>query len=60
MFKYGGRLVESAADMAVDFDENGFLDTVEEAEYMRSLEDDDEEDNLNEDDWDRDTFDDDF
>ena len=67
MFKYSGRPVESAADMAFDFDEDGYLDPVEEAELMRLLEDDDEDDEFDEDDFDEDDdwdedddFDDDF
>ena len=53
MFKFGGRPVESALDMAFDFDEDGYLDPVEEAELMRSIEvdedyDDDFEDDFNE------------
>lgn len=60
MFKLSGRPVESAADMAFDFDEDGYLDPVEEAELMRSLDLDEDEDESdfeeNDEDWDEDDY----
>ena len=55
---FSGRLVENVTDMAFDFNDDGYLDPVEEEELMRSLDDDD--DDWDEDDYDIDVFDDDF
>ena len=55
MFRFAGRQVENADDIAFDFDGDGYLDPIEEEALMDSLDDEDE----NEDD-EYDELDDDF
>ena len=53
--RFPGRPVKNANEMSFDFDGDDYLDPVEEEELMRSLVDDeDENDDFDEDDWDSD------